>query len=67
MRRLYDHNAITSEQMQLAQKVLEVCNAAVHGQPVSHEQAKSVIQSVEVLADWYLAWLSWGFDDGWEP
>jgi hypothetical protein len=53
--------------MQLAQKVLEVCNAAVHGQPVSHEQAKSVIQSVEVLADWYLAWLSWGFDDGWEP
>lgn len=44
-----------------------VCNATVHGQPVSLEQAKSVIQSAEVLADQYLSWLSWGFDDGWEP
>jgi hypothetical protein len=67
LRRLYDHGAITSEQMQLGLKVLQVCNAAVHGQPVSHEQATSVIQSAEVLADQYLAWLSWGFDDGWRP
>lgn len=67
LRKLYDHGAITSEQMQLGLKVLQVCNATVHGQPVSLEQAKSVIQSAEVLADQYLSWLSWGFDDGWEP
>jgi len=67
MRRLYDAGAITSEQMQLTMKVLRVCNAAVHGTPVSREEADDVIGSAEVLADQYLAWLSWGFDDGWTP
>jgi hypothetical protein len=65
MRKLYDSGAITSDQMQLAMKVLSVCNAAVHGTPVSREEANDVINSAEVLADNYLAWLSWGFDDGW--
>lgn len=67
LRKLHDHAAITTEQMQLAQKVLQVCNAALHGEPVSHEQASSVIQSAEALADQYLSWLSWGFNDGWQP
>lgn len=53
--------------MQLAMKVLQVCNAAVHGTPVTREEAGEVIGVAEVLADQYLAWLSWGFDDGWTP
>ena len=67
IRRLYDIDAITSDQMQLTMKVLRVCNAAVHGTPVSREEAEDVIGSAEVLADQYLAWLSWGFDDSWTP
>jgi len=67
VRRLYDGGAITSAQMQLTMKVLAVCNAAVHGTPVSREKAEDVIGSAEILADQYLAWLSWGFDDDWTP
>lgn len=67
IRRLYDAGAITSEQMQLTLKVLRVCNAAVHGTVVSREEADEVIGSAEALANQYLAWLSWGFDDGWNP
>jgi hypothetical protein len=67
MRRLYEAGVITSEQMQLTMKVLRVCNAAVHGAVVSREEADDVIGSAEVLADQYLAWLSWGFGDGWTP
>lgn len=66
LRRLLDAAAITSDQFQLAQKVLTVCNAASHGQVVSSEQARSVIQSAEVLTDQYLSWLGWGFEDGWK-
>lgn len=65
LRKLYDSNAITADQMQLALKVLHVCNAAVHGTRVSRGEAEDVISSAEVLADQYLAWLSWGFPDGW--
>lgn len=67
LHRLNDASALTSEQMRLAIKVLSVCNAAVHGTPLSQEKADDVINSAEVLADQYLAWLSWGFDDGWTP
>ena len=67
IRRLYDGGSVTSEQMQLTMKVLQVCNAAVHGTPVSREEADDVIGLAEVLADQYLAWLSSGFDDGWTP
>lgn len=67
IRRLYDAGAITSDQMQLTIIVLRVCNAAVHGTPVSREAADNVIGSAEILADQFLAWLSWGFDDGWTP
>lgn len=67
IRRLYDAGAITSDQMQLIIIILRVCNAAVHGTPVSREAADNVIGSAEVLADQFLAWLNWGFDDGWTP
>lgn len=64
---LFENNAITSDQKQLAMKILSVCNAAVHGGYVSLEEALTVIDSAEVLTDQYVSWLSWGFSDGWEP
>jgi len=67
IRRLRDKGAITENQMQLIMKMLHVCNAAVHGTPVSQEEADDVVDSAVVLAEQYLAWLSWGFDDGWTP
>jgi len=67
LRRLFDSGAITQDQFDLAQRVLQVCNAAIHGQLVSREQSESIIEVTEVLAEQYLAWLSWGFDDNWKP
>jgi hypothetical protein len=67
IRKLYDGGAITAEQMQLTLKVLQLCNAAVHGTPVTREQAEEVIDAVDVLAAQYVSWLSWGFEDGWKP
>lgn len=67
LRRLRDRNAITADQYDLAQKIVRLCNAAVHGTRVSREEAEAVIDAARVLAKDYLAWLSWGFDDGWTP
>jgi hypothetical protein len=67
IRKLYDGGAVTAEQMQLTLKVLQLCNAAVHGTPVTQEQAEAVIDTVDVLAAQYVSWLSWGFEDGWKP
>jgi hypothetical protein len=67
LRKLFDASAITAEQMQLGVKVLQMCNAAVHGAAVSREDAEAVIDIAAVLSDQYLAWLSWGFEDGWQP
>lgn len=67
VRQLYQGDALTDEQMQLTVKVLQLCNAAVHGTPVSREQAEEVIGIDDVLATQYLSWLSWGFADGWMP
>ena len=53
--------------MQLATKVLQVCNTAVHGTLISYGEAMAVLDSAEVLANQYLAWLSWGFEDDWRP
>lgn len=66
LRKLHEQGAITSDQMQLAIKILSVCNAAVHGNPISLQEAVTIIDSAEVLADQYLSWLSWGFPDGWK-
>jgi hypothetical protein len=67
IRKLYDGGAITAEQMQLTLKVVQLCNAAVHGTPVTREQAEAVIDTFDVLAAQYVSWLSWGFEDGWKP
>ncbi len=67
LQKLRDFGAITMEQFQLAQKVFRLCNAAIHGQTVSREQADDVIDIANVLRDQYLRWLSWGFDDNWQP
>lgn len=67
LRRLHDKGAITTNQYQLAQKIVRLCNAALHGTRVSWEEAEAVIDVARVLAQDYLAWLSWGFDDGWKP
>src|SRR5579863_7443515 len=65
--RIQEAGAITSDQMQLAQKIFNVCNQAMHGRFVSREEAEEVIKAAEVLFGHYLAWLSWGFDDDWKP
>lgn len=65
--RLHDAGAITSDQMQLAKKIFNVCNQALHGRLVSREEAEEVIKAAETLFTQYLAWLSWGFDDNWKP
>lgn len=59
---LYKNNAITIQQRQLIEKVSTVCNLAVHGEPISMAETLQVIESVEILAKQYTAWLSWGFE-----
>lgn len=66
-RRLHEADAITSDQHRLAQKVIRLCNAAVHGTRISKEEADTVIDIAGVLAQDYLEWLSWGFSDEWTP
>ena len=66
LRNLLDSEAIYTNQYELAAKILNVCNQAVHGTPITYDQARSVIQSTEVLVADYIAWMSWGFDDNWE-
>jgi len=60
-RKLLDSGAITSLQFQLLKKIIELCNAAIHGQRVTKEQAESILDTMKFLADDYIAWLSWGF------
>jgi hypothetical protein len=67
LRRLRERGAITAEQMDLARRILAICNRAIHGQRVTREEALDVIDAASVLANDFLAWLSWGFDDNWTP
>jgi hypothetical protein len=67
LRRLHDNHAITLQQNQLAQKIVQLCNAAVHGTRVSREEADEIIDLAMVLGEQYVRWLSWGFNDGWQP
>lgn len=67
-KRLHESNAISSEQMQLINKILSIGNLAVHGSTtVTFDEAISVIDAAEVVVDEYIAWLSWGFADDWKP
>jgi hypothetical protein len=65
--RLHAHAAVTAPQVDLARKVLAICNRAIHGQPVSRLEADQVIDAVSILYNNFLAWLGWGFDDNWVP
>lgn len=67
LRKLYDSGAISTDQMRLTQKVLQLANAAIHGRTVSSEEAEEVLAVASVLVDDYLSWLSWGFGGDWEP
>ena len=67
LRLLHQAGAITSDQLELARRVFQPCNSAVHGELVSREAARSVIEIADTLTSQYLAWLSWGFPDGGEP
>lgn len=66
-RRLLEEEAIDHYQFELLSKILAISNQAVHGTPISYDQAQSVLDSAQVLIDDYIAWMSWGFDDGWQP
>ena len=65
--RLAATGAITSDQEQLAGRILRLCNQAVHGRPVSQNEAEDVIDAAGTIFRDYLAWLSWGFSDNWKP
>ena len=67
LRELYKNNNLSSEQFDLTMKILQICNAAVHGRIISRIDAASVINIAKVLAEQYLEWLSWNFADGWKP
>jgi len=67
LKSLYDSGAVSSDQYSLLRKIINLCNAAIHGTRVSREEAESVIDLGQVLAQDYLAWLSWGFPDNWKP
>lgn len=65
LRTLHRQGAVTESQFYLAQKIYQLSNSAVHGQTVTKEQAFQIIEAAEVLAQQYIDWLSWGFDDDW--
>ncbi|MEN6621928.1 MAG: hypothetical protein ABFD50_10300 [Smithella sp.] len=57
--KLLDNNAITGLQFQLTKKIIDLCNAAVHGKHVSNEEAESILDTAKILAEDYLKWLTW--------
>ncbi|WP_299486604.1 hypothetical protein [Acaryochloris sp. IP29b_bin.137] len=58
--------AITNKQYNLVQSITRLANSAVHGAPISRDDANAVIDTADVLRDSYLSWLSWGFNEN-EP
>jgi type III secretion system FlhB-like substrate exporter len=67
LRKLKERSAITSDQYELILNIISLCNDAIHGTRVSREEAETVIDASNILAEDYLAWLSWGFPDNWKP
>lgn len=66
-RKLKEHGAITSQQLELIDAIIRLCNSAVHGQKVTKGQAEEILDMASVLIDYYISWLSWGFSDDWKP
>lgn len=60
-RALADAHAVTIRQYNLVQSITRLANSAVHGAPITRDDANAVIDTADVLRDQYLAWLSWGF------
>jgi hypothetical protein len=54
---LAENRLIPSDEADLANKILRVCNRAVHGNKVSEDDARIVIDSSEYIFDSYRAWL----------
>lgn len=65
--KLQSSGAITSQQAEFIRKILKLTNASVHGGVVSRYEAAQIIDIASDLVDEYISWLSWGFDDGWQP
>ena len=65
--KLHKTGKITSRQFDLISIIIKLCNSAVHGQKVTTKQANQLLDVAMVLVDDYIAWLSWGFGDGWKP
>ena len=59
--KLVNCNAITKNQYRLIRSILNICNAAVHGQKVTRDQAIKVFEMAPVLINDYIEWLDWGF------
>jgi len=59
---LLQKNAITQNQYSLMKVIMRICNAAIHGEKVTKEQATRILDIAPVLIDDYLSWLSWGFE-----
>lgn len=62
--KLMSEGAIYSRQYNLGKRVIELCNSAIHGVPVSKMEAEAVIDIATVLASEYVDWLGWGFPNG---
>lgn len=63
LKRLILNRAITHNQFELTRKVLDLCNAALHGRVVTKAEADAVIDISETLTEQYVSWLSWGFEN----
>jgi hypothetical protein len=56
--KLAQEGAITRTQLELVKIILNLCNLAVHGEPVSFSDAEKVIETAGVLRNQFLDWLA---------
>ncbi len=63
IQQLHAKHSITNEQRRLIENIAAVCNAAIHGETVSQQDAEQIIKSADILAEQFVSWLSWGFND----
>ena len=61
--KLLNYHAITTNQYQLIKSIINICNAAVHGQKITKGQALKVFEMAPVLINDYVSWMSWGFKE----
>jgi hypothetical protein len=59
--KLLNRGAITTNQFKLMKIILNICNAAAHGQEITKAQAIEVLEIAPVLISDYISWLKWGF------